>query len=148
MKGLVTLLMVLTLGLALFAVPFEGRAAAAGGETHDAVCASAKQLIDKVATVILNDPSDEAFDETVKQLLREFCALRTKAAGTPASIPAVEELTAAILGWAWDSSNVMKFKAQRNDSAADIASKSMKRQVTKIQTLCPAIVVPNISGLP
>lgn len=148
MKGTIILLTVLALGTAMIAVPLDGYAAAPGGKTPDSACAKVKQLIDKVATVILNDPSDEAFDETVKNLLRDFCAMRAQAAGTPSALPMVEELTAAVLGWAWDASSVMKFKAQRNASAADIAARSMKRQITRIQTVCPAIVVPDITALP
>jgi hypothetical protein len=148
MRGLVRFLMVFTLGMALCAAPSAVHAETKAGVTQDTVCASVKQLVDKVATAILNDPSDEAFDVTVQSLLRESCALRAKAAGTPALVPTVEALTAAILGWAWDASNVLKFKAERNASAADIAARGMKRQITRIQTICPAIVVPNVTVLP
>ena len=148
MKTLVKLLIVVAFGTAMASTPCNARAETTGGDGSAALCASVKQLVDKVATVILNNPSDEAFDDIVKSVLGEFCVMRAKTGNTPDSIAAAEEATSAIFGWAGDVTNVMKFKAQRNDSAAEIAARSMRRRVTRIQTICPTVVVPNIAGLP
>jgi hypothetical protein len=147
-KGIVPFLIVPIIGLCIMAMPTEGSAETLRGDATVNVCADIKPLVDKVASAILNDSSDEAFGELVKNVLGEFCTLRKSASSSPQLLGMVDELTTAVLGWAWAVSSLMKFKAQRNDSAADIAAKSMRRQVTKIQTLCPAIVVPNLARIP
>jgi hypothetical protein len=148
MKRIVPFLIVPMIGLCIMAMPTEGSAVTLREDTKVNVCADIKQLVDNVATVILNDSSDEAFDELVKNVLGQFCTLRKSVRSSPELLPMVDELTTAVLGWAWDVSTLLKLEAQRNDSAADIAAKSMRRQVTKIQTLCPTIVVPNVAKIP
>jgi hypothetical protein len=147
-KGIVPFFTVPIIGLCIMAMPTGGSAETLNVDTKVNVCADIKQLVDNVATAILNDSSDEAFDELVKNVLGEFCTLRKSVSSRPALLPMADELTTAVLGWAWDVSSLLKFKAQRNDIAADIAANSMRRQVTKIQTLCPAIVVPNLARIP
>jgi hypothetical protein len=148
MKGIAPFFIVPIIGLCIMTMPTEGSTETLSPDTKVNVCADIKQLVDKVATVILNDSADAAFDELVKNVLGEFCTLRKSVSSSPELLAMVDELTTAVLGWAWDVSSLLKFQAQRNDSAADIAAKSMRRQVTKIQTLCPAIVVPNLARIP
>jgi hypothetical protein len=147
-KGIVPFFTVPIIGLCIMAMPTGGSAETLNVDTKVNVCADIKQLVDNVATAILNDSSDEAFGELIKNVLGEFCTLRKSASSSPQLLGMVDELTTAVLGWAWDVSSLMKFKVQRNDGAADIAAKSLRRQVTKIQTLCPAIVVPNVAKIP
>ncbi len=111
------------------------------------LCVQAKRLIDKVATVILNQLAAEAFNVVIKDVLREICALRKASEATPELTPAVDNLGVAVIGWAWDVSTLIKFKAERNAVAADIAAKGVKRRVTTIQALCPALVIPDVASM-
>ena len=112
------------------------------------LCPQAKLLIDRVATVILNQPAAEAFDAVVKDVLDEICALRNSSSASPELKPAVDSLAVAALGWAWSVSTLSKFNAERNAVAADIAAKEVKRKVTEIQAICPALVIPDVASLP
>jgi hypothetical protein len=112
------------------------------------VCSRAKLLIDRAATVILNQPPAEAFDAVVKGVLAEICSLRRSSEATPELQSSVDNLAVTILGWAWSVSTLIKFKAERNSLAADIAAQEVKRKVTAIQTICPALVMPNVGSLP
>ncbi len=117
------------------------------GPTID-LCPQAKLLIDRVATVILNQPPAEAFDAVVKDVLAEICSLRRSSEASPELQSSVDNLVVAVLGWAWSVSTLIKFKAERNSVAADIAAKEVKRKVTAIQTICPALVMPDVASLP
>jgi hypothetical protein len=112
------------------------------------LCPQAKLLIDRVATVILNQPAAEAFDAVVRDVLGEICALRNSSEASPELKPAVDSLVVATLGWAWSVSTLSKFKAERNAAAADIAAKEVKRKVTEMQAICPALVIPDVASLP
>jgi hypothetical protein len=139
------------LGLAFFmACAFTGSALAQKEATKPAsdLCPQAKLLIDRVATVILNQPATEAFDAVVKDILAEICSLRKSSESSPELQTAVDNLAVAVLGWAWSVSTLSKFKAERNAVAADIAAKEVKREVTRIQAICPALVIPDVAGLP
>jgi len=112
------------------------------------LCPQAKLLIDRVATVILNQPAAEAFDAVVKDVLAEICALRNASEASPELKSTIDSLVVAALGWAWSVSTLSRFKAERNAAAADIAAKEVKRKVTEIQAICPALVIPDVASLP
>jgi hypothetical protein len=112
------------------------------------LCPQAKLLIDRVATVILNQPAAEAFDAVVRDVLGEICALRNSSEASHELKPAIDSLVVASLGWAWSVSTLIRLKAERNSVAADIAAKEVKRKVTAIQTICPALVMPDVASLP
>jgi hypothetical protein len=117
------------------------------GPTID-LCPRAKLLIDRAATVILNQPPADAFDAVVKEVLAEICSLRRSSEASPELQSSVDNLVVEVLGWAWSVSTLIKFKAERNSVAADIAAREVKRKVTAIQTICPALVMPDVASLP
>ncbi|MGO9119592.1 MAG: hypothetical protein ACLQPD_18530 [Desulfomonilaceae bacterium] len=110
------------------------------------LCPQAKLLIDRVAGVILNKQRAEAFDLVVKNVLDEICSLRKSSEASPELKPVVDNLVVAVLGWAWNVSTLMTFKAERNSVPADIAAKEVKRNVTAIQTICPTMLRRNLPG--
>jgi hypothetical protein len=112
------------------------------------LCSQAKSLIDRVATALLSQPAAEAFDAVVKDVLAEICSLRKSSEASPGLKTAVDNLAVAVLGWALSVSTLSKFKAERNTVAADIAAKEVKRKVTEIQAICPALVIPDVASLP
>jgi hypothetical protein len=117
------------------------------GPTID-LCPQAKLLIDRAATVILNQPPAEALDAVVKDVLAEICSLRRSSEARPELQSSVDNLVVAVLGWAWSVSTLIRLKAERNSVAADIAAREVKRKVTAIQTICPALAIPDVASLP
>ena len=151
MSNSVRALGVCALALTFFmACAFTGSALARTEATRPTsdLCPQAKSLIDRVATVILNQPSAEAFEAVVKDVLAGICSLRKSSESSPELKTAVDNLAVAVLGWAWSVSTLTKFKAERNAAAADIAAKEVKRKVTEIQAICPALVIPDVASLP
>jgi hypothetical protein len=147
-KRFLPLMLIPLLGISAFMAPRSALAETKTGQPTMDLCVQAKRLIDKVATVILNQPAAEAFDVVIKDVLGEICALRKASEANPELTPAVDNLVVAVIGWAWDVSTLIKFKAERNAAAADIAAKGVKRRVTTIQVLCPALVIPDVANIP
>ncbi len=113
-----------------------------------ALCPKAKLLVDRVATVILNQPPADAFDAVFKEVLTDLCSFRKESEANAEVRTVVDNLLVAVLGWAWNVSSSIKFKAERNSAAADIATKGIKRQVTAMQTICPTLVIPDVANIP
>jgi|GEM_PF-4489407 len=139
--------------MSMLALGFPVKPEPALGETKTGtaivdLCGRAKDLIDKVAVVILNDSPPDAFDQVINNVLNELCSLRKAAEPDPLSMQLVQDLGVGVLGWAWDVSTLMKFKAERNSVAADIAAKGVKRRITALQLLCPKLVVPDVASIP
>jgi hypothetical protein len=147
MKRFLPVTLIPLLGISIFMMPMDALAETKTEQPTIDLCVRAKRLIDRIATVILNQPPTEAFDEVVQDVLEEICALRKASEANPELTPAVDNLGVAVIGWAWDVSTFIKFKAERNSAAADIAAKGVKRRVTTIQTLCPALVIPDVASM-